>query len=67
MAAADRPKTSAREVAERTLDGVEAGEPEVLADERARAIKAALSDDQQKIYPDLQVVWEASASAMPRR
>ncbi len=41
--AMDVPKTSAREIAERALDGVAAGDEEVLADERARQIKQGLT------------------------
>ena len=38
----DAPKTSAEEIVRRALDGLEAGLSEVLADERARQVKAGL-------------------------
>jgi len=39
----DVPKSTAQEIAERALDGVAAGEEEVLADERARQVKQGLT------------------------
>ena len=50
----DAPKISPESVAQQTFDAVEAGEIEVLADERSRSIKASLSRDQELIYPPLQ-------------
>ena len=41
--AMDVPKTSAQDIADRALDGVAAGDEEVLADERARQIKQGLT------------------------
>jgi NAD(P)-dependent dehydrogenase (short-subunit alcohol dehydrogenase family) len=49
-AGAEGPKTTAEEVARQAVDAVEAGRYEVLADERARQIKAALSKDVETIY-----------------
>src|SRR4030095_473236 len=41
--AIDGPKTSPAEIVARALDGVEAGQDEVLADERTRLVKQGLS------------------------
>lgn len=46
-------------VATLVLDAVESGSEEVLADERTRTIKAALSDDLSLIYPDVEREWQA--------
>ena len=56
----DKPKVSARSVVEQTLEAVEAGRPEVLADDRTRTIKASLPNDQEVIYPAQQALWDAS-------
>jgi NAD(P)-dependent dehydrogenase (short-subunit alcohol dehydrogenase family) len=50
VAGIEAPKADPREVADRTLDAVEAGEEEVLADDIARRIKADLPEDLTKIY-----------------
>jgi NAD(P)-dependent dehydrogenase (short-subunit alcohol dehydrogenase family) len=52
----DRPESVARQV----FDAVEAGQIEVLADERTRTIKAQLSRDQELIYPPVQEFWDAA-------
>jgi NAD(P)-dependent dehydrogenase (short-subunit alcohol dehydrogenase family) len=44
------------------LDAVEAGQEEVLADERTRKIKAALSRDLEMIYPEVERQWRSSSS-----
>jgi NAD(P)-dependent dehydrogenase (short-subunit alcohol dehydrogenase family) len=54
----DLPKISPADVARQVADGVEAGQVEVLADERTRRIKASLSRDQELIYPDVQARWD---------
>jgi NAD(P)-dependent dehydrogenase (short-subunit alcohol dehydrogenase family) len=41
-------------VAQQAFDAVEAGEIEVLADERSRFVKASLSRDHEPIYPPVQ-------------
>jgi NAD(P)-dependent dehydrogenase (short-subunit alcohol dehydrogenase family) len=46
----DVPKTAPGRVVEQTLDAVEEGRPEVLADARTREVKAALSNDLELIY-----------------
>jgi NAD(P)-dependent dehydrogenase (short-subunit alcohol dehydrogenase family) len=58
--AGDAPKISPADVARQVFDAVEAGEVEVLADERTRRIKSLLPDDHEKIYPDVQARWDAS-------
>jgi NAD(P)-dependent dehydrogenase (short-subunit alcohol dehydrogenase family) len=52
-------KISPESVAQQTFDAVEAGQVEVLADERSRFIKASLSRDHELIYPPLQEFWDA--------
>ena len=52
------PKDSPESVARQAFDAVEAGQAEVLADERSRTIKAQLSRDQELIYPPLQKFWD---------
>jgi NAD(P)-dependent dehydrogenase (short-subunit alcohol dehydrogenase family) len=49
----DAPKTAPDAVAAATLDGVEAGEHEVLADEFARHVRGALSGPLSALYPAL--------------
>ena len=53
----DAPKVSPEEVARQALDAVEAGEIEVLADERSRFVKASLSRDHELIYPSVTEFW----------
>jgi NAD(P)-dependent dehydrogenase (short-subunit alcohol dehydrogenase family) len=53
----DVPKISPQSVAQQTFDAVEAGEIEVLADERSRFIKASLPRDHELIYMPLQQVF----------
>ena len=52
------PKDSPESVARQAFDAVEAGQAEVLADERTRTVKAQLSRDQELIYPSLQKFWD---------
>jgi NAD(P)-dependent dehydrogenase (short-subunit alcohol dehydrogenase family) len=54
----DAPKLSPESVAKQVFDAVEAGQIEVLADERTRTIKASLSRDQELIYPPIQEFWD---------
>ena len=53
VAGLDVPKISPSVVAAAALDAVEAGAPEALVDEQTRNVKAALSRDQELIYPDV--------------
>jgi NAD(P)-dependent dehydrogenase (short-subunit alcohol dehydrogenase family) len=54
----DAPKTSPGSVARQAFDAVEAGQVEVLADERTRTVKASLSRDHELIYPPVQEFWD---------
>lgn len=54
----DAPKVSPEQVAGLTLDAVEAGHEEVLADTRTRQIKAAVPNDLREIYPGIQRTWD---------
>ncbi len=56
----DAPKDSPESVAQQALDAVEAGQTEVLADERTRTVKAELSRDQELIYPPIQEFWDSA-------
>ena len=55
----DVAKHAPAEVAAQILDAVESGREEVLADERTRAMKAALPNDLELIYPDVERQWAA--------
>jgi NAD(P)-dependent dehydrogenase (short-subunit alcohol dehydrogenase family) len=63
IASFDVPKIAPREVAVAAFDGLEAGAPEVLVDERTREVKAGLSDDQNLIYPGVAEDFAAAAAA----
>jgi NAD(P)-dependent dehydrogenase (short-subunit alcohol dehydrogenase family) len=56
----DVPKVSPESVAQQVFDAVEAGQIEVLADERSRSVKASLSRDHELIYPPIQEFWDAA-------
>ncbi len=56
----DAPKVSPESVARQVLDAVEAGQVEVLADERTRSVKASLPRDHELIYPPVQEFWDAA-------
>ena len=56
----DVPKVSPESVAEQAFDAVEAGQVEVLADERTRIVKASLSRDHELIYPPVQEFWDGA-------
>ena len=59
-ALADAPKISPQSVARQICDAVEAGQVEVLADERTRFVKASLPRDHELIYPPVQEFWDAA-------
>jgi NAD(P)-dependent dehydrogenase (short-subunit alcohol dehydrogenase family) len=63
IASFDVPKIAPREVAVAAFDGLEAGAPEVLVDERTREVKAGLGDDQNLIYPGVAEDFAAAAAA----
>jgi NAD(P)-dependent dehydrogenase (short-subunit alcohol dehydrogenase family) len=58
----DAPKISPESVARQAFDAVEAGQVEVLADERSRDVKAKLSRDHELIYPPIQEFWDAAVT-----
>jgi short-subunit dehydrogenase len=63
IASFDVPKLAPREVAVAAFDGLEAGAPEVLVDERTREVKAGLADDQNLIYPGIAADFAAAVAA----
>jgi NAD(P)-dependent dehydrogenase (short-subunit alcohol dehydrogenase family) len=54
-------KTSPREVAERTLDGIRAGEDHVLVGARAREVWQAMRTDPGQMAQQMQRLWDARA------
>jgi NAD(P)-dependent dehydrogenase (short-subunit alcohol dehydrogenase family) len=58
----DAPKISPESVARQVFDAVEAGQVEVLADERTRNVKASLPRDHELIYPPVQEFWDAAVT-----
>jgi short-subunit dehydrogenase len=64
-ALADVAKISPDSVAQQAFDAVEAGQIEVLADERSRFVKAFLSRDHGLIYPAVQAFWDGATTAAP--
>ena len=58
----DAPKDTPESVARQALDAVEAGQVEVLADDRTRTVKAELSRDHELIYPPIQKFWDTAVS-----
>jgi NAD(P)-dependent dehydrogenase (short-subunit alcohol dehydrogenase family) len=59
------PKDKPESVAQQVFDAVEAGQIEVLADERTRTVKAELSRDHELIYPPVQEFWDAAVRGAP--
>jgi NAD(P)-dependent dehydrogenase (short-subunit alcohol dehydrogenase family) len=58
VAAIDQPKTAPRQVAERTLAGVESGLDHVLADDRAEEIWAATRTAPAALAASMQKAWD---------
>jgi NAD(P)-dependent dehydrogenase (short-subunit alcohol dehydrogenase family) len=54
------PKDTPESVVQQALDAVEAGQVEVLADERTKFVKASLPRDHELIYPPIQEFWDAA-------
>jgi NAD(P)-dependent dehydrogenase (short-subunit alcohol dehydrogenase family) len=54
-AGVEAPKSDPADIARLALDGVEAGEFEVLADDTSRGVKSALAADLTALYPQLKV------------
>ena len=63
IASFDVEKIAPSAVAVAGLDGLEAGEPEVLVDEQTREVKAGLSDDHRLIYPGVEEQFAAASAA----
>ena len=61
----DAPKISPQSMAQQICDAIEAGQVEVLADERTRFVKASLPRDQELIYPPVQEFWDAALKGSP--
>ncbi|MGP7997333.1 MAG: SDR family oxidoreductase [Streptosporangiaceae bacterium] len=61
------PKDSPESVVQQVFDAVEAGQVEVLADERTRTVKTELSRDQELIYPPVQEFWDAAVQGQQDR
>jgi NAD(P)-dependent dehydrogenase (short-subunit alcohol dehydrogenase family) len=57
-AKSNRPKTSPRQVAERTLEGIEAGSDHVYADARAEEVWKSLGTDPTEIVAEMQQRWD---------
>ena len=53
------PKLDPLVVVRQVFDAVEAGQIEVLADQRTERVKSLLPDDHEKIYPAVQERWDA--------
>jgi NAD(P)-dependent dehydrogenase (short-subunit alcohol dehydrogenase family) len=62
-AAIDEPKTAAADVAAQVVAALAEGREEVLADDLARTVKAALSHDLEHIYPGIQERYDAAVAA----
>lgn len=60
------PKTGADEIAGRIVAGIASGCEEVLADERARSVQAALFKDETALDAGMQAVWDNYVSAQLR-
>jgi NAD(P)-dependent dehydrogenase (short-subunit alcohol dehydrogenase family) len=56
----DAPKDSSESVAQQVFNAVEAGQVEVLCDDRTRFIKASLPRDHELIYPPVQELWDSA-------
>lgn len=53
------PKASPEHIAALTLNALEEGQVEVLADDKARAIKASIPHHLEELYPSIQEAWDA--------
>jgi len=52
------PKSSAADIAARVIAGIENNTEEVLADERARSVHAALFKDEAALDSSMQALWD---------
>jgi NAD(P)-dependent dehydrogenase (short-subunit alcohol dehydrogenase family) len=57
-AGVNAPKTSPRQVAERTLEGLRSGQNHVIADDSARDTRAAVLADPAGVEAKMQIAWE---------
>jgi NAD(P)-dependent dehydrogenase (short-subunit alcohol dehydrogenase family) len=62
-ALSSRPKTSPRQVAERTMEGIRDGRDHVLADERAEALWQATREDLAKLHAEMQARWDRNVAS----
>jgi NAD(P)-dependent dehydrogenase (short-subunit alcohol dehydrogenase family) len=63
VASVDAPKVTPEHVARVTVEGIAAGAEEVLADDISRTVKAALPNDLEAIYPDIQKGYDEATAA----
>jgi NAD(P)-dependent dehydrogenase (short-subunit alcohol dehydrogenase family) len=61
----DAPKISPQSVAQQICDAIEAGQVEVLADDRTKFVKASLPRDHELIYPPIEEFWDAALKGTP--
>jgi NAD(P)-dependent dehydrogenase (short-subunit alcohol dehydrogenase family) len=62
----NQPKTSPRQVAERTLDGIKMGEDHVFADRRAEEVWQAVRENPAELAARMQLLWDARAASAGR-
>jgi NAD(P)-dependent dehydrogenase (short-subunit alcohol dehydrogenase family) len=63
VASVDAPKSSPQDIARRTVEGIAAGAEEVLADDVAKNVKAAVPNDLEALYPDIQKGYDDAVAA----
>jgi NAD(P)-dependent dehydrogenase (short-subunit alcohol dehydrogenase family) len=63
VAGVDAPKIAPQDVARQTVEAIAAGNEEVLSDDVSRNVKAALPNDLEALYPDIQQQYDAAATA----
>lgn len=59
----DLEKHDPRFIAEAMIEGIEAGQEEVVVDELSKNVKAALPDDHGLLYPGVQAAFDAQVAA----
>jgi NAD(P)-dependent dehydrogenase (short-subunit alcohol dehydrogenase family) len=60
VATVDAPKIAPEDVARQTVEAIAAGREEVLSDDVSRNVKAALPNDLEALYPDIQQQYDAA-------
>ena len=63
----DTPKSSPAAIAARVIAGIEAGDEDILADERSREIFAAVRQDDRAFDANMQKQWDAINPSTPTR